>query len=110
MSHNHSAIILKTFHAWAARPQIATAIVPAYAPCDHGAIGPCALCLGPCESCGANYEDGKAKHFPVSPRRDKDGHLECAECLLSAGHLEVEPVRVAYEPDWDAMAKYGDIQ
>jgi hypothetical protein len=75
------------------------ALVPHYGPCDHGAVGPCALCQGPCESCGAQLKDGKAKHFPVSPERDRDGDLRCAVCLLDARHLDPEAEQ-APEPVW----------
>lgn len=64
-------------------------IVLAYGPCDHNAIGRCALCEGPCPSCSSpNVIPFRAVKFPLDQSRDYNDALHCGLCGAEAGHLE----------------------
>jgi hypothetical protein len=73
-------------------------------PCEHGVTGPCALCDGPCPSCGAGPRDLHCARQPVTT---VIGHSDtCAQCWATWPEEDEEPE----EPDcplmdWDQIEK-----
>lgn len=66
-------------------------IVMAVGRCDHGAIGYCALCEGPCPSCSAPHGTRSAVKIPVTPWVDMNDALHCGLCGSDASRLTERP-------------------